>query len=162
MTKTLKKITVDIMNFISISLSAFIGLLIQANYHLGHKADDFLVYGFDRGFWNNAHIIVTGVFVIGFVYHTILNFQAIKAMFKFRKKPLPKCYGISRILVLVMVISALSGILSFIFNIVGQYHIRLHFLEIHDKLGILLALIFIIHFIQHFKWMVKAIRKSLI
>lgn len=57
-----------------------------------------------------------------------------------------------------MVITSLTGILSFIFNIAGQYQIRFHFMEIHDKLGIILAVIFLIHFIQHFKWMVKVIR----
>ncbi|MEI6091109.1 MAG: DUF4405 domain-containing protein [bacterium] len=162
MTKTIKKITVDVINFITLSISAFIGILIQANYHMAHKADTFLVYGFDRGFWNNLHVISTALFVIGLIYHIVLNFPAIKTMFKPRKKHLPKGFGISRILILVMVVTSLSGIISFIFNIAGEYQIRFHFLEIHDKLGIILAVIFLIHFAQHFKWMLKVIRKSVI
>lgn len=160
MTKTIKKITVDIINLISLSISAFIGILIQANYHIGHKADSFLVYGFDRGFWNNLHIFVTALFLIGLIYHSVLNFRTIKTLFQSRIKSLPKGFGISRILLLIMFLTSLSGIFSLIFNIAGEFQIRFHFLEIHDKLGLLLVVLFLVHFIQHFKWMVRIIRKS--
>jgi len=60
------------------------------------------------------------------------------------------CGDIILWLLILTVVTALTGIYSWLFA--PTAHARHDFIEIHDKTGIILAILFIFHFINHWKW----------
>ena len=158
MTLNSTKTVINTFNFFSFLLLSIIGILIQLNYHLAKIPDDSMVLGFDRANWNELHSYCSVLFVIGILYHIYLNFPSVKLLFKRNRNSLSFKFKISGILTIVAFISALTGLISYIFCSLGNNNLRFEFMEIHDKLGILISVLFLLHFIQHFRRLAKSIR----
>jgi hypothetical protein len=157
-----KKLFLDIINLFTFLIVATIGILIQINYHLGRKSDEFLVFGFDRAIWNSFHSIFSFLFILGLIYHLYLNFPSLKNMFTYGKKSIPKKLIVSRILTLIIIFMVITGLVSYVNNLTGNQEIRFMFIEIHDKLGIIISILFILHFVQHYNFISQMLHKKLL
>jgi hypothetical protein len=154
-----KKIITNIVNVVSFGIIAFTGMLIQFNYHLGRNPDDYLVWGMDRAMWHDLHVIFSIIFLIGLIYHFVLNFKVLKFIFFSKGKYLPAYFRFSRVFTIIATLLITTGIVSYLFYLIGNMHTRFHFMEIHDKLGIIIFILFIIHFTQHLNLLMKNIQR---
>jgi hypothetical protein len=157
LTRIHRKLIIDVINLIIFSATSIVGLIIQFNYHMGHHPASRLILGYDRGTWHDLHIVLSLMAFAGLVYHTILNFPAVKAVFISRKRNFSSSIKLSRWLVVIMLLTCITGITSYIFYLFDLHNVRIHIVEIHDKLGILVTIICAIHIVQHFKNLTKMI-----
>lgn len=130
---------------------AFSGLLIQHSYHLEHMADTTVVLGMNRYGWLLLHKITAVISVAGVSVHVFLHINWLKAVFlkKLYKNPNRKI-KITLWLLILSVFTALTGLYPWL--LAPTAHIRHDFIEIHDKTGIILSILFIMHIVNHWKW----------
>lgn len=154
--KTPKKSTtffyVNTIIFFPFILLALSGLLIQFNYHLGDMADTAVVLGLNRYEWLLLHKITAVISIIGLSVHLFLHMSWLKTVF-FKKlfKKSSRTIKITSWLLILAVATALTGIISWLLA-PAMTHTRHSAIEIHDKLGILLIILFVLHIINHLKW----------
>lgn len=147
----------NITNIIGGAIIIFTGVLIQLNYHMHHLPDNSLILGFDRISWRWIHTLSSIFFLIWLIYHNWINLKTIKAFFLSKKKS-PKYHLLSIILLGILLLMAITALLALANNLLDNQEQRFTYIEIHDKIGILMSILLIIHFIQHF----SSIKKSII
>lgn len=149
--KSTALIYVNAIIFFPFLILAFSGLLLQHNYHLEHMADTVSVLGLNRSGWLLLHKITAVLSAAGVSLHVSLHINWLKAVFlkKLYKKP-NRNIQITLWLLILAAATILTGIYPWLFAPTAQ--IRHNFIEIHDKIGILLAILFILHKINHWRW----------
>lgn len=157
--KTLTIFILDIIILILFILLAINGLLMQKIYHLDHNAPTFAFLWFDKNGWLFMHKIISVLLSIGIFFHLIRHIKWLKDIFK-NKRLFQRSYKKKLLIILCLVfsISAISGFISWFFNnqIIGyNAEIRHILIEIHDKLTLLLIILFLIHFIKKIKWFIN-------
>jgi hypothetical protein len=143
---------VNAIIFLPFVLLALSGLLIQINYHAGHMADTAVVLGLNRYAWLLLHKITAVISIIGLSIHIFLHMGWLKAVFfkKLYKKPNWNT-RITMWLLILTVATALTGIIPWLLA-PAKAHARHSFIDIHDKIGIILIILFVLHIINHWKW----------
>lgn len=138
-----------LMPFVLLALS---GLLIQINYHAGHMADTAVVLGLNRYGWLLLHKVTAVISIIGLSIHIFLHMGWLKAVLlkKLYKKPNRNTQTTMWLLILTTV-TTLTGIISWLSAPATAYE-RHSIIEIHDKIGIFLIILFVLHIINHWKW----------
>ena len=131
----------------------FSGLLLQIKYHIGQHGkidENITVFNIDYFGWSDIHkwsIVFVSALMI---YHIVQHRKWYKGVIK--KKLFRKNTLIS-ILTVTFLIVAITGYIPWFINLGGGDEItRKLFIEIHDKLAILLSVVLIIHVIKRLKW----------
>lgn len=134
-------------------IMTFSGLLIQFNYHMGNHGDidtNNLTFGIDYSGWSNIHTISSIIVLVFMIFHTFLHWKWYKTVVK-RKLFFKNRQVI--ILSLVFIVAALIGYLSWSIKLTGGDEVlRRTFIEIHDKLALILFVYLILHVTKRLKW----------
>lgn len=138
----------------------FSGLLIQVKYHIGNqanlKASD-IVFGLNYEGWSVIHKISVVLFSALMIYHFYQHWKWYKIVFV--KKLITKNRQVL-ILSLLFILVAITGLTPWIIDLLkGDDMLRKGFIEIHDKLAILLSVYLIMHIIKRLKWFFTTFEK---
>jgi ferredoxin len=130
------------------------GIILQANYHFARKPDYYEVFSLNRSDWLLLHIIFALISTPIIIIHLALHFKWIKNLFKnkFSSKG-NKIVRTSKILLVLYFFTVITGLVPWIF--IEDPHGKRMLIELHDKITLGIIIYFILHFIQHFKWLVK-------
>ncbi len=153
--KSTALVYVNSIIFLPFILLAFSGLLIQHSYNLEHMADSAAVLGLNRYEWLLFHKITALISFAGVSVHVSLHMNWLKAVLlkKLYKKP-NLSIKITLWLLILTAATALTGFYSWLFA--PTAYARHNFIEIHDKAGIILTILFILHILQHWKWIIHS------
>ncbi len=137
---------------------AFSGMLIQICYHMGNHGGIntlTLIYGIDYFGWSDIHKISIILLSLFMIFHFILHWKWYKTIIK--KKLMGKNKQVI-ILTVLFILVALTGYIPWFVQLSGSSElIRKGFIEIHDKLTLILLIFLILHIIKRLKWYVHII-----
>jgi ferredoxin len=137
---------------------SFSGFLIQFKYHMGHNPGietDNTVLGTDYYNWTNIHKISIVIISILMTYHFILHWKWYKTIII---KKLAARNKLQIILSIVFMLVAITGYIPWIINLTGGPEIaRKFFIELHDKIAILLFVLLTIHMTNRLKWYITSL-----
>lgn len=130
----------------------------RMNYEEIRKIDPVkTVFGYNYDTWSDIHKSVIVVFSFLIAYHTYVHwkwFRGVYAKRLFRKN--------KQVIILTFLFTtaAVTGIVPWIIDLAGGSELRrMMFIEIHDKLTLLLIVFLVLHFIQRAGWYLSALRK---
>lgn len=160
MRKTYYSLIINLGLLLSGLLTIFSGLLIQIHYHLGNHSDKFLgkiVLGwnyFDWSYFHKFSIIILSILSVFHIYRHWKWYKGVIAKRLFNKNR----QTITMTIIFVLVV--ITGFIPWIIDLVeGNIIIRKAFIEIHDKIAIILSIYFILHIIKRLKWFLTTIKK---
>jgi len=132
------------------------GLIIQVEYHMHGRADTVTVLGMDRQGWLTLHKASAVVSLACLAHHCANHWSFIVTMTK-KKLYMKKMSSsvASYYLFILFVPTVLTALASWIFL---QDHARFMLIEIHDKLALLVVLIFAVHLASRTGRMVRTYR----
>jgi len=159
--KTIKQafiVNIGLLIFgIAMSIS---GLLIQLKYHIGHNSgleseNPFLGIGYNA--WTNIHKTSIIIFSLFITFHLFKHLEWHKTIII---RTLAQRNRSKLILVIVFILTAITGYISWIINLSGGLDIaRKSFIEIHDKIAILLIVLLTLHLTNRLKWYFSTLDK---
>lgn len=159
MRKTVLKFLVNTGLLLWGSVMAFSGLLLQIQYHIGNHGDinhSDTILGIDYLGWSLVHKISASVFFIFMISHIILHRKWYKAVLK--KKLFAKNRQVLT-LSAVFVLVAISGYIPWLIMFInGATPIRKTFIEIHDKIALILVVYLALHISKRLKWFINAFK----
>lgn len=132
------------------------GLVILINYHMGHEGriittDKF--WSLDYFDWSLFHKIAVIFFTLLTLFHITLHWKWYKIII--RKRLLKKNLQVITLSVLFILV-ATTGFIPWLMQLCGaEESLRKAFLEIHDKLGLLLFVYLTLHIIKRANWFVN-------
>lgn len=133
--------------------SAFSGMLIQVMYHMGNHSNiainDF-VFGVNYYGWSVMHKISIVVLSLLMIYHIYQHWKWYKAVIT--KRLFAKNQQVL-IFSLLFVLVAITGLTPWFIDLLKGNEIRQKaFIEIHDKIAIILLIYLVLHIIKRLKW----------
>jgi ferredoxin len=135
---------------LAMSLSGFV---IQFKYHMGHnQGNETYISGFGIDYynWTNVHKISVIIISVLVSYHFILHWKWYKTIIT---RKLAARNKLQIILTIVFILVAITGYIPWLIDLTqGSEITRNLFIEIHDKLTILLFVFLSIHVIKRLKW----------
>lgn len=135
----------------------FTGFTIQIGFHMGSHGKISLtesVLGLLYVTWSDIHKLSIVVVTILSVIHVTLHWKWYKKTFT--KRNLLKNQQVL-LLSTIFLISAILGYIPWMIHLTGQSEVtRKFYIEIHDKLTLLLTIYLIFHVVKRFKWFIKA------
>jgi hypothetical protein len=139
------------------SVAAFSGFAIQVGYHMGHDGNidkSLAVLGLTYSGWSTTHKIFIIVLSLLVTVHIIQHWNRYKIMVR------KKLYGRKKtavILTMLFIAVAVTGYIPWVIDLAGGDAVtRKLFIEIHDKITLILFSCLIIHTIQKFRWFITA------
>lgn len=140
----------------STPVMAFSGLLIQIRYHMGnHGCIDTSTnaLGLNYHAWSNLHKYASIIFLIFMISHFALHWQWYKAVLS--KGMLSKHKEVAG-LTIIFILVALTGLIPWIIHISqGDEFLRKAFMEVHDKLALILSIYLTLHITKRLKWFIS-------
>lgn len=141
-------------------LTVFSGILIQVKYHMGHhgnhEIENFLL-GMNYNNWRVIHKITIVILSFLMIIHTYLHLKWYKGIIN--KRLFSKNSQVI-ILTLVFFFVSLTGYIPWIIDMNnGDLVLRKMFIEIHDKLALILTIYLILHLVKRMKWYFITIQK---
>ena len=164
--KKLLNYILDLTIFVAFTLLMINGILMQVIYHLNHNDPNYVFLLFDKNGWLFLHKILSLIAFTGITFHVLLHFKWIKDVF-LNKRLFSKNFK-NKSLAFLFIVFYFSGILTFVSWIANNqftgynYELRHFILEIHDKITLLLIVLFAFHFIKKFNWLIKTTRQLFI
>lgn len=153
MEKHINRFTMNLVLLISGIATVFSGLLIQVTYHIGNQGNILIndtAFGMNYNSWSAFHKISIVVFSARMIYHIWQHWKWYKVVIK--KRLIAKNRQVL-ILSVLFILVAISGFIPwFIASTNGDEMLRKAFIEIHDKLAIILSVFLILHIIKRLKW----------
>jgi Domain of unknown function (DUF4405) len=160
MGKNINRFTINLGLFIFGIATVFSGLLIQVNYHMGNHGNiamNYYVFGINYQSWSAIHKILIVVLTVLMIYHVYHHWKWYKVVIT--KKLITKNQQVL-ILSLLFVLVALTGLIPWLIDLLkGNEMLRKVFIEIHDKLAIILSVYLVLHIIKRLKWFVTTFEK---
>lgn len=142
------------------SVIAFSGLLIQFNYHIGNHGEiniNQTVLGINYFGWSDIHKISIIFFSIFMIVHIIQHWKWYKTII--RKSLIAKNIQVITLSV-VFILAATTGYIPWLVNLTGgDDSTRKAFIEIHDKIVLILLVYLILHVIKRLKWFITTFDK---
>ena len=136
------------------------GVLIQIKYHMGnrgHSGVNEYVFGVGYSGWNDIHKFSIVILSILAVYHVVLHWKWFKAVFS--KKLFSKNLQVITF-TLLFILAAVTGLIPWIIDLLGMSEFsRKVFIEIHDKIAIILSVYIIMHIVKRHKWFFNTLAK---
>ena len=143
------------------SAMVFSGFLIQLVFHMGHHGEldtKQAVLGLNHSSWSDFHVISILLVSIGLVFHVILHWKWYETVM--RKKKLVVKNQQAIILTIILILAAVTGYISWFIKLSDGMEInRKLYMEIHDKIALLLLGYLIFHVTKRFKWYFKTFEK---
>jgi len=139
--------------------TAFSGLLIQVKYHMGNHGDidtSDTVFGIGYYGWSDIHKIAIVILSLFMVFHVSLHWKWYKVVIK--KRLIGKNLQVLTLSVVFLLVAITGLVPWFIGLLTGDEILRKAFMEIHDKLAIILAVYLILHVIKRLKWFLRLLR----
>lgn len=134
-------------------IMVFSGLLLQINFHMGvHGPIDInmTVWGLSRTEWSMIHKISIVLFTFLMVNHIILHWRWYKAIVT--KKLFAK-NKLTLLLSFAFIMVAITGYVPWIIMLTGGDSLmREIFVEIHDKIALILIGLLVFHVSKRLKW----------
>lgn len=150
MKKYIKSFIVNLGLLFSGFSTVFSGLLIQFQYHIGNHGIDKYSFGLGYSSWSVIHKISIVILSVLSVFHISLHWKWYKTVIE--KGLLNKNKQLIT-LTIIFVIVAITGFVPWIIDLVeGNELFRKGFIELHDKIAIILSIYFILHIAKRFKW----------
>jgi hypothetical protein len=153
------KFIINLGLFIIGAAAVFTGLLIQVKYHRGNHGNIAIndeVFGIDYPIWSAIHKISIVVLSVLMIYHISHHWKWYKIVVT--KKLISKNRQVL-VLSLLFVLVAITGLTPWFIGMLKYDEItRKGFIEIHDKLAIILSVYLILHVSKRFKWFLKPLR----
>lgn len=142
------------------SVIAFSGLLIQFNYHIRNHGEiniNQTVLGINYFGWSDIHKISIIFFSIFMIVHIIQHWKWYKTII--RKSLIAKNIQVITLSV-VFILAATTGYIPWLVNLTGgDDTTRKAFIEIHDKIVLILLVYLILHVIKRLKWFITTFDK---
>ena len=142
--------------------TVFSGLLIQVEYHIGNHGNitaDNQVFGMNYYGWLNLHKISIVLLSLLMICHFYLHWKWYKAIIK--KRLLGKNIQVL-ILSVVFILAAITGLVPwFIYSINGSDTLRKFFVEIHDKITLILLVFLILHVAKRLSWFIVTLKRMM-
>ncbi len=129
------------------------GLLMQLYYHIWNHEISSKVLGLCYSSWSSIHKISTIIFSLFLIYHVVLHWKWYKTIF--RKKLISKNKEVTGLSITIIFVT-ITGYVAWIFNTTP---IRKIFIEIHDKITIILFVFLLFHITRKFKWFINTYAK---
>lgn len=133
--------------------TAFSGMLIQIKYHMGNHGNIVLnesVLGINYQSWSAIHKVSIVVLSLLMIYHVYHHWKWYKGVIS--KKLITKNQQVLT-LTLLFASVAITGLTPWFIDLLkGDEVLRKVFIEIHDKLAIILSIYLILHIIKRLKW----------
>jgi len=140
--------------------SVFSGMLIQVKYHMGNHGNISMnsnVFGINYPDWSAIHKISIVILTVLMIYHVYHHWSWYKVVIT--KRLVTKNQQVL-ILSVLFVLVAITGLTPWFIDLVkGDEIARKVFIEIHDKLAIILSVYIFLHFIKRLKWFVTTFNK---
>jgi ferredoxin len=139
---------------------SFSGFVIQLKYHMGHNSglesyNSVLGLGYHN--WTNIHKTSIIIFSILITHHIFKHLKWYKTIIN---KNLFSRHRLQIILSIVFILVVITGYIPWIINLSGGPDIaRKTFIEIHDKITILLFVLLTIHLINRLGWYITTLDK---
>lgn len=131
----------------------FSGLLLQLQYHIGNHgniATNNNVFGVDYYGWSSIHKISIVILSLLMIFHVYLHWKWYSTVIK--KRLVSKNKQVLTLSVLFILV-AVTGFIPWIIHLLeGNVMVRKAFVEIHDKLAIILSIYLVLHIIKRLKW----------
>lgn len=148
----------------------FSGLIMQIGFHMGgHQVDTNgfqtqsipyeqlraidtvkIVCGFNYSDWSTIHKVVVILFSLLMIYHTYVHWKWYKGVIT--KHLIGKNRQVI-ILSALFLLVAITGFVPWLIDLSGgPGTLRMHFIEIHDKVTLILIVLLILHIIKRLKW----------
>jgi len=160
MEKHIIRFRINLGLLISGIATVFSGLLIQVNYHMGNHGNIVVndyVFGINYNCWSDIHKISIVVLSALMIYHIYQHWKWYKIVIT--KKLVTKNRQVI-ILSSLFVLVAITGFVPWLIDFLkGDEMLRKVFIEIHDKLAIILSVYLILHIIKRLKWFFLPLRK---
>lgn len=138
--------------FISAIVAAFTGMLIQIKFHIGHRGNietNDYVLGINYSGWSGVHKFSIVILSLLMIYHIYKHWKWYSIVFK--KRIFARHKQVLTLSVLFALV-ALTGLIPWFINMQdGSILIRKAFIEVHDKLAIVLILYLFLHIIKRYK-----------
>ena len=155
----------------------FSGLVLQIGFHMGeHQVDapivqpqsiqyeqlraidiTKIVCGFNYPDWSAIHKVVIVLFFLLMLYHAYVHWKWYKGVIS------KHLIGRNRqviILSVLFLLVAVTGLIPWVIDLTGGSEtLRMHFIEIHDKITLILIVFLILHIIKRLKWFSSAFGK---
>lgn len=133
--------------------TVFSGMLIQVKYHMGNHGNIAIndyVFGINYQSWSAIHKVSIVILSLLMIYHVYHHWKWYKGVIS--KKLITKNQQVLT-LTLLFVLVAITGLTPWFIDLLkGDEMLRKVFIEIHDKLAIILSVYFILHIIKRLKW----------
>lgn len=140
--------------------TAFSGMLIQVKYHMGNHGNIAIndyVLGINYQSWSAIHKVSIVILSLLLIYHVYHHWKWYKGVIS--NKLIPKNQQVLT-LTLLFVLVAITGLTPWFIDLLkGDEMLRKVFIEIHDKLAIILSIYLILHIIKRMKWFFTTFEK---
>ncbi len=155
-TKAARNYYVDIVSFVPFLLSILSGIVMLI-YHISGNSD-YKIIGFGREKWLLAHQILSLIALPFIFLHLSLHSFWLKKLFSLQLKSNHKGKNITLFIVFILcVTTSLLSWLVFKDSVIGNL-LR----GLHNKLGVIMTLFFILHISAYSKWLINMSRKFFI
>ena len=144
---------VDVAALLPVLMLLFTGI-VMLMYHTGKPYSE-TTLSQDRDCWLNAHILFAVISMVMIGGHLSLHLSWFKKLISGRLKN--KYWVRNLILVIVFLLATLTAVIPWL--ILEDSKSAEMMLGIHNKLGILLTLFFVVHLLGYSKWLVSMTKK---
>ncbi len=151
----------------------FSGLVLQIGFHMGgtngHPVESHgmqtpsmqyeqlreidtnkIVCGFNHADWSTIHKSIIVLFLLLIIYHTYVHWKWYRVVIA--KHLIGKNRQVMILSVLFLLV-AITGLIPWFIDLSGSMSVsRIHFIEIHDKLTLVLIVFLVLHIIKRYKW----------
>jgi hypothetical protein len=139
---------------------AFSGFLIQLDYHMGHHGsidENDLVLGMDYLGWTNGHKVSIVTLSLLVIIHIILHWRWYKTVLQ---KNLFAKNKLAIALTMIFTVVAITGYVPWLIGLTGGSDAsRRTFIEVHDKIAVVLFVCLVIHLAKRFRWFIDSIHR---
>jgi hypothetical protein len=144
-------------------LTVFSGLIIQIEYHIGYHGNIAIneqVFGISYYGWSDIHKISIVILSFLMIFHISQHWKWYNVVIK--KRLVAKNIQVLTLSV-IFILVAITGLIPwFIDLMISDSMLRKTFIEIHDKLAIILSVYLILHVIKRLKWFFTNFENKLI
>lgn len=155
-----KRLIINTGAFFTGFLAVFSGFLIQFSYHMGHHGGivfNKMVLDANYSEWTVIHKISIVLLSVFMIFHMVQHWTWYKTIIK---KNLIKKNKQVFILTTIFVLVAITGYISWIIDLtLNDQTTRKIFMEIHDKLTIILFIFLILHIAKRLKWFMTTLKR---
>jgi len=153
--RSASKFTTNLSLLLIGSLMIFSGFLLQFEYHMGNQGEidtNHSVLGIYYSGWSAIHKISIVLLSVLMIFHILQHWKWYTTVVK--KRLVAKNKQVIT-LTIVFILVAISGYIPWFIHLSeGSELIRKIFIEIHDKLTLVLIIYLILHLIKRFKWFI--------